>query len=68
MIRRQSFVVIVERDSHRRVFGPYRSFKRAEGDANAWEGRPGVLTTVYPIETVDSPEPWDPAFYDVVRS
>ena len=39
-----SYVVIVERGPMTRdVYGPYRSFKRADGDAKAWGG------TVEPI-------------------
>jgi hypothetical protein len=34
-----TFVVIVQRsDSTLDVYGPYRSFKKAEGDALAWGG------------------------------
>lgn len=33
------FVIIVERNEWTRdVYGPYRSFRRAQGDARAWGG------------------------------
>lgn len=36
---RMSFVVVVRTSELTlAVYGPYRSFKRAEGDAKAWEG------------------------------
>jgi hypothetical protein len=53
---RMSYVVIVEeRDGlNRRAFGPFRSFKRAEGNAQAWGGY------VLSLESEDAPEPWNP--------
>lgn len=50
------FVVIVDDKEWlmRRVFGPYRSFKTASGDAKAWNG------TVEPLESTNAPEPWNP--------
>lgn len=37
--RPPSFVVVVKRsDIQMEVYGPYRSFKKAEGDAQAWGG------------------------------
>jgi hypothetical protein len=46
-----SFIVVVElpRDgfTELRAFGPYRSFKRASGDAKAWNA------VVLPIEKVE---------------
>jgi hypothetical protein len=45
--RNQSFVVVVQRTENTRdVYGPYRSFKAAEGDARAWGG------TVEPIQKI----------------
>jgi hypothetical protein len=35
---RQRFVVIVEGWGTHRAFGPYQTFRRAEGDAKAWDG------------------------------
>jgi hypothetical protein len=36
---RQSFIVLVKTsDITFKVYGPYRSFKRADGDAKAFEG------------------------------
>lgn len=43
------YVVIVQRTPmQREVHGPYRSFRRAEGDAKAWEAN-GVICTVEPL-------------------
>lgn len=54
-----SFVVIVESGFHRRVYGPYRSFKKASADAKEWGG------TVSPVEKPNTAEnPWDAAFLD----
>lgn len=51
MSKRQSFVVIVpQSELESRAFGPYRSFKRADGDARAVDG------FVLPIESVDDVE------------
>jgi hypothetical protein len=34
-----NFVVVVEKGPYtKEMYGPYRSFKRAEGDARAWGG------------------------------
>ncbi len=54
--KRQTFIVIVEeRDGlRRRAFGPFRSFKRANGNAKVWDGY------VLPLESEDAPEPWNP--------
>jgi hypothetical protein len=46
------FVVIVRDGLHERCFGPFRSFKRAEGNAKAWGGH------VLPVETENSDTPW----------
>lgn len=53
-MKRQSFIVIVQKGLSARVFGPYRSFKTASGDARAWDG------FVLPLETSDADRPWDP--------
>lgn len=49
------FVVIVREGLNERVFGVYRSFKRAEGDARCWGG------VVVPLEPRDAPTPWQAA-------
>ncbi|WP_172751400.1 hypothetical protein [Diaphorobacter sp. LR2014-1] len=46
-----AYVVIVKRTPLQRdVYGPYRTFKRAEGDAKAWGG------TVEPVKKPASHE------------
>lgn len=45
---RQRFVVIAGGALAKRAFGPYRTFRRAEGDAKAWDG------FVLPLETPES--------------
>ena len=49
---RQTFVVIVREGEYTcTVAGPYRTFKRAEGDAKAWQKR-GREITVEPITKI----------------
>jgi hypothetical protein len=51
---KERFVVLVRDHMHERVFGVYRSFKKASGDAKAWNG------TVTPLESQDDAyNPWD---------
>ena len=48
---RQRFVVIVEGlpwEAPHRAFGPYQTFRRASGDAKAWDG------FVLPLESPDT--------------
>jgi len=52
--RRTTYVVLLTRlhaaDGVRTtVYGPYRSFTRAEGDAKAWEAEGGRTCTVEPL-------------------
>lgn len=51
---RITYVVILTRlhaaDGERTtVYGPYRSFRQAEGDAKAWEAEGGRTCTVEPL-------------------
>lgn len=48
------FVVIVQKGLDARAFGPFRSFRSADGNAKAWDG------FVLPLEPADAPEPWNP--------
>ena len=43
------YVVIFKQTEETKVVGPYRSFKRAEADAIAWDGIDGVTTFVLPV-------------------
>lgn len=59
-----TFVVIVQRtELQRDVYGPYRGFKRAEGDAKAWGG------TVEPIQSRAAPlRPRTPVMDAIVKA
>ena len=52
----KTFVVQVRDDLYVRTFGIYRSFKKADTDAKAWDG------TVCLIESRDAEEPWNARF------
>ena len=54
--RKPRFIVLVQRGDYARAFGPYQSFKSAEGDAQAWGGF--VLPVEKPSEAA---EPWNAA-------
>lgn len=57
------FVVIVEDDGAKRVFGTYRSFMSASADARQWHGIHGCSAYVCEIEDpVHSEEPWNPRY------
>ena len=50
---RPRFIVVVRDGLASRAFGPYPTFRAADGDARAWNG------FVLPLEPRDAPEPWD---------
>jgi hypothetical protein len=53
MESRQRFVVVAERGIERKVFGPYTTFKKAEGAARSWDKHKGWSLSVDPIERPD---------------
>lgn len=51
-----TYIVVVERGAEREAIGPYRSFKKAEGDAKAWDGD-GRIAYVVPITKPEAYKP-----------
>jgi hypothetical protein len=49
-----TFVVVVEREKHSTTVGPYHSFKRADGDARAWDATDGRSAWVEPVTSPES--------------
>lgn len=49
-----TFVVVVERQKQSTTVGPYHSFKRADGDARAWDGTDGRSAWVEPVTSPDA--------------
>lgn len=44
-----AYVVVVEVEKRSITVGPYRTFKRADGDARAWDGADGRSCWVEPV-------------------
>lgn len=51
--KRQSFIVVRARGVEKEAYGPYRSFKRADGDARAADGVGGYAAYVLPLAKPD---------------
>jgi hypothetical protein len=49
-----TFVVVVEREKQSTTVGPYHSFKRADGDARAWDATDGRSAWVEPVTSPES--------------